>query len=367
MSATTLMSQRDNQLKFESDWKISLEEIHPHLLSRPKETDVIKLLHELSIAFVDRNELLKSYGSKADYVSAYSQVFLPTNAPKLEFLVEQLPSEIRNDFKKGNWQFIDFGCGPGTYSLSWLNLFPNSNCLMIDSANAMLKQAKQLVSGIFGEGRIIDSESKLKEGKRVLFFGNVINEVSEKLAQDLIKKYSPDYVIMIEPGTKASFSQVAKIRQHLLSHDYSIHYPCLSQGACPIAPEGKVVENDWCHQVLRVTHDQSVERLCQLARLDRKIMPMIGHVYSKNEIQTAETSEGLLEGRVVQFLQESKFAFEYRICCFIEGEHKIIHCLLPKKKLSKDQKKDLKKASVGVKFYLNVLKEEKGKIHATLV
>lgn len=361
------MFQNASHLGFESRWKIGLDEIRPHLLVSPKESELIKLLKELSRAFVDRNKLLKTYGVREDYVSAYSQVFLPTNAPKLEFLLGQLPKSITDEFSSGQWHFIDFGCGPGTYSLSWLKLFPNSKCLLIDNADAMLRQARKLVSGLFGGEKLINSEIDLSEEKRVLFFGNVINEFSEKLVYDLVKKFQPTYLIIIEPGTKASFSQLTKLRDYLLKNDFKIKYPCLSQSGCPFAPVGAMIETDWCHQVLRTTHDLSVERLCQLAKLDRKILPMIAHVYAAEKNQKIVENTEVLEARVVQFLQENKFAFEYRVCCLIEGEHKVLFCSLAKKNLSKVQKRVLKKASVGVKLVLKVLKRKDNKIHCFLV
>lgn len=366
MSATTLISQDDNsQLVFNCQWKPSLEEISPALLSRPKETDVVKLLGQLSHAFTTRSDLLKSYGQDRDFVSAYAQVFLTTNIPKLEFILNALPKDLAKSFEEDSWQFIDFGCGPGTYSLAWLKRFPNSSCLPIDSAGAMLEQAQALVKHLYGAEKL---SSECTDQKKVLFFGNVINEVHTKLILEQIEKYDPEVLMFIEPGTKASFIQVSALREQLLSKDFQILYPCFTGAKCPIAPVGKAEPSDWCHQVLRMSHDQSVERLCQLARLDRKILPMIGHIYCrKSSLQVEQAQSDVQHARIIQYLQENKHAFEYRVCMERDGENQMKKAILPKKLLSKEQKKALKKASVGTQIAFSVTKQSQDAIHIKMI
>jgi hypothetical protein len=128
----------------------------------------------------------------------------------------------------------------------------------------------------------------------------------------------------------------------MLDH-YDVLYPCPGNGACP---------NNWCHQVLRTTHDQSVERLSQLVSLDRKILPMTAHVYRrKSKIMTLPNA-----ATVVRYIQETKFSFEYEVCHLVDGVNKNSIIEIMKKELTKEEIKDFKHSNVGDRLSFDVEK-----------
>ncbi|MGZ3857821.1 MAG: small ribosomal subunit Rsm22 family protein, partial [Bacteriovorax sp.] len=289
---------------------LSLDDIRPHLLSpNLKEGETVKFIKEMSLKFTARRDQIGDYVQDEDHVSSYAALYLPTNIPKLHFLLDKLPAEVLEDLKSR--PLIDMGCGPGTFALGWSLLFeaPPAEVVAIDSSKTMLLQAEKILKGFFPEINL-RTHSKFHEKKSdsVLFFGHSINEMGINKAQDLIMTIDPEYVIWIEPGTSELFRDLKKLRQILTDH-YDVLYPCPGNAPCP---------SEWCHQVLRTSHDPSIERLSQLVSLDRKVLPMTAHVYRrKNKALTVSASSTL-----IQYINETKFSFEYEVCSFDGVENK---------------------------------------------
>ena len=82
------------------------------------ESEFKKLLLKISSNFTSNREKINKYVLSPQMVSAYALFYIPTNYPKLFFLMNQLPIEVREVIKKCD--FIDIGTGPGTYLLSFL-------------------------------------------------------------------------------------------------------------------------------------------------------------------------------------------------------------------------------------------------------
>lgn len=334
----------------ESEWafgpfSLSLEELKPYLLiSNITETEIVKLINEMSVKFTKNREHITDYVFEHRHVSAYASFYLPTNIPKLHFLLSKLPAAVLEDFK--NRPFIDMGCGPGTFSLAWKKLMKSPGhveMIGVDSAQLMLDQATKIMNGFFPQDKF-QTLRKFEEKKSnsILFFGHSINEMGRQKAQDHIMTIDPEYVIWIEPGTSELFKELVTLRDIVLDH-YDVLYPCPSSAACP---------SDWCHQVLRTSHDPSIERLSQLVSLDRKILPMTAHVYRrKSKTPVISTS-----ATVIRYIQETKFSFEYEVCFADNGENKNAVIEIQKKQLSKEEVKNFKHSNVGDRLSFTVEK-----------
>ena len=175
-----------------------------------------------------------------------------------------------------------------------------------------------------------------------------MNEISAEKRKNFLKKSDAKYIFIIEPGTTRDFNNLLPLRDYLIQElDYDIMYPCPSQNLCPM-----IGSENWCHQVLRMSHDPSIERFSQLLSLDRKAMPFIGHIYKKG---------GGLEKKnyphFVRFLVETKYSFEWEVCINELGQNKIYLFEIPKKEHSKEMLKTLKKLSVGCQFSYTELKK----------
>jgi len=69
----------------------SLSELRPYLLNPElSEADCIKAIRSLSAGFTVSRDKMGKYGDDADLVSAYTLLYLPTNWPKLSYILDQL-------------------------------------------------------------------------------------------------------------------------------------------------------------------------------------------------------------------------------------------------------------------------------------
>ena len=351
--------------------RTNFEALQEHLLKPDlSESEFKKLLLKISSNFTSHREKIEKYVLSPEMVSAYALFYVPTNYPKLFFLMNQLPIEIREVIKKCD--FIDIGTGPGTYLLSFLDFIEekisvNQRVFGIDQSGLMLEQAKKMIDGFFPDlsdsikfkknRKELSLELKEEKNKKILFFGHSLNEMGVTEARKWVDDFDPHFVSFIEPGTPDTFKSILSMRKIMKEKGYKILYPCSSLDlGCPM--EGT---QDWCHQVLKVVHDPWVERLCQLVSKNRRVMPMIAHIYSK-EIQSSNESEDVIKVTLIRVLKETKFSFQWQVCLAIGEElssdlnHSLITVDVLKKYYSKKDQKALKKVSVGEIVYLNKVK-----------
>jgi ribosomal protein RSM22 (predicted rRNA methylase) len=332
--------------------RLSLEDIRPHLLNPSlKDTELAHLIQEMSAKFTVKRHQIDDYVQDDDRVSAYASLYLPTNLPKLSFLLEKLSDDVLADL--AGRPFVDVGTGPGTFSLGWRLMFEKTpEIIAVDTSRKMLEQTRKMLKGFFPDVNLV-TESKFhqKKSDSVLFFGHSINEMGTYKAQDLIVSIDPEYVIWIEPGTSELFKDLKKLRESVLEH-YDVLYPCPNATACP---------SEWCHQVLRTSHDQEIERLCQLVGLDRKILPMMAHVYRRKK------AESIINGATtIRYINETKFSFEYEVCYLDQGVNTNAVIEIQKKQLSKEEEKHFKNADVGEKISFEIEKRIQNKLRVRL-
>lgn len=340
---------------------ISLNEIKPYLLSsKLEDRKLASLLEKIKVMYtIDRKGLPNKIWSR-DEVSAYTAFYLTTNAVKFEWIMDQLSSELRRELSECD--VIDFGTGPGTYLLAFNHYFENApgEMIGIDKEPLMLEQAQKILVGLHPTTSFTfreDVPSFSSSRRKLLVFGNSCNELSSKEISAIVKKVEADYILFIEPGTPAVYDQLMEVRSNFKnSKDFICHYPCPSlELECPVKKRVDAGGEDWCHQVWRGTHDPSVERLGQLAKIDRKSMPMIIHLYQKQRIGSSRPNSGT-EARFIRYLNESKYAFTWEVCLLEEGELRLCQFEIMKKSLEKKEIKSFKKLSVGQNFTFEVLK-----------
>jgi SAM-dependent methyltransferase len=311
------------------------------------ESDLIKSIEKVSNSFVfDRNSI-GEYRDDPKLVTAYYNFYFPTNVLKMKELFSRLDSSLIESFLSHD--FIDFGCGPGTFGSGFLDYFPqyDKTVYEVDISRTMLEQAKKSQEHLFPGKDIvyIKNYKKIKTDKPVLFFGNSANEMSEKLIQEVIKFYDPEYLIFMEPGTKDSFFKVLKIREYLLENGHNSLYPCSSNNDCQL----KNQEKDWCHQYFKVNYEPCIERISQKLKKDRRNLPVISHVFSKTKI-THNFSV------IIRSFAESKFGKEFEVCT---GENKIQRIEILYRGYSKKEKKSIDNLLSGEQVSFEIIKEIK--------
>ncbi len=277
---------------------MNLAEITPHLLyAFPHESALIAAIEEISRKFTTDRAKIGDYLKDERLVSAYTAFYLATNLPKLNAIMKWLPEEWKESLK--GRPLIDLGAGPGTFSLAWRQIFGAGTFLQIENSEAMKKQARKLWDGNF------PAEEMKHTGlapNGILLFGHSANEMNSETAIHYVEKFSPDDIIFIEPGTPEFFGKMLEIRSRLIASGWNVLYPCPAEAECPMRGT-----SDWCHQFIHVSHDKDVERLSQIMRLDRKLLPLTVQVFSRRKYERAQE-------RLVRVLPETKFSFEWQVC-----------------------------------------------------
>jgi len=312
------------------------------------EDRLISCLKEISQNFTTNRKKIADYRRDAEMVEAYAAFYLPTNLPKFSFVLSRLPEAVKQKVLAAD--FFDIGSGPGTYSIAYLQNEGKGQVYAIDNAPLMLKQMKvELNKYHFGAEVMGVSPQEVfikdiqKENERCLFFGNSFNEMSEYDFEKYFEKINPDILFFIEPGTPEVFNKLKNLREMLIKKNWQVAYPCPNNETCPMP------SNDWCHQIVRMTHDPETERLAQLIKLDRHQMPMCAHVYIKTKNIAVEHKLA----RITRFLSDSKFSIEYQVCF----ENKLLKFEFQKKRMSKDQIKLMGQFCVGDELKFDLQEE----------
>jgi hypothetical protein len=277
---------------------MKLAEIIPHLLyTFSHESDLVAAIQEISRKFTTERAKIGDYLKEERLVSAYTAFYLATNIPKLAGIMKWMSDEWKESVK--GRPLIDLGAGPGTFSLAWRELFGSGEFLQIEHSEAMKKQARKLWDGNF-PSQEMKHTGTVANG--ILLFGHSANEMDSETAIHYVGKFSPDDIIFIEPGTPEFFGKMLEIRTRLIQNGWHVLFPCPKESECPMRGT-----TDWCHQFIHVSHDPEVERLSQIMRLDRKLLPLTVQIFSRREYhQPAE--------RLVRVMPETKFSFEWQVC-----------------------------------------------------
>lgn len=333
---------------------MNISKLTPYLLTHFKtEHQLVQEINNMSLNFTQQRDKIEDYLNDEKMVSAYTLFYLTTNYPKLSKILDEHFSNYINEFSDCEW--IDIGCGPGTFTFALVDYFKNkidSTVWGIETSPLMRKQARKIQEGIYPEAniKIVQSVSDIsvKTKKRILLFGHSANEMKVNEVQKYIDRLEANFVLFIEPGTKGYFQNFLQIRKELIKKNYNILYPCLSQKSCPM-------ENteDWCHQYLKVSHDQEVERLTQLTHKNRKWLPLSISLFGLNK----KIIYDLNTARIIRTFPSTKFSFEWDVCLYNDDKNRLIHFQVLKRNLSKSEAKELDNILAGRSFTFDVDKD----------
>ncbi len=323
---------------------MNLSQLLPHLLHEFKsEADLVRAIEEISVKFTKERESISDYLNDPRLVSAYAAFYLTTNLPKLSAVCQWLTPEEREELKV--FDLIDVGAGPGTFSLAWRELLGTKSA-MIETSKLMREQAVKFYQGLYQEEALFKPE--LLERKKLLLFGHSLNEMGVEAGLEYIKKFNPEKIWLLEPGTKQSFALALSLREKLITQKWQVRFPCLSSAECPMKNT-----DDWCHQYLHVTHDPEVERLTQLASRDRRHLPMTVMMFQREprEMETEKLA------RIVRVYPQTKFSHEWQVCLSSEAGNQLQRFELPFKLNSKTDKKNIESYTSGQGIEFEVEKD----------
>lgn len=327
---------------------MNLAQINQQLIySFNSEADLVKAIEKVSHNFTQKREDLAQYLKDPRLVSAYTSFYLSTNLPKLAAVFNYLDKNFQD---YADYEVIDIGSGPGTFMLSILEKLPSVKVCGIETAELMREQAKRLIEFAYPRANYHlyagVNEVEKRTQKRLGIFSHSANEMEVSEVLNYIKKLELDEVLFVEPGTKDFFSKSLELRSQLQAKGYQIQYPCPSNAACPLS------ENDWCHQFIKVSLPEDVQRLCQLVKKDRSLLPLTIHFYTKEESLAAQAIN-----RIIRTYAPSKFAVEMEVCTMAGDENRVKKLQQLTRKLKKSEIKALAKIKAGQKIKFKVEKE----------
>ncbi len=283
--------------------ELSLSTLYPHLIySFRNERELVKAVEEISLKFTRERESITDYSKDPKLVSAYTVFYLLTNFPKLEAVMKWLPANWIGKLLTSD--FIDVGAGSGTFSLAMKALGARGDFYQIEKSPFMREQARKIWSAYYNQ-ELNQSERWDWKNERTRFalFGHSANEMDLETIISYIDAIGPEHLLFVEPGTKDFFSKMLLIREELLKKGFHLLYPCPNESDCPMRNT-----NDWCHQFIEVRHTAEVERLSQLVKKDRKLMPLTIQAFSKTYF------EKKIQERIVRVFPETKFSHEWEVC-----------------------------------------------------
>jgi SAM-dependent methyltransferase len=323
------------------------------LIEKLTEAQLIKNVTHLSQIFNFRLDQIKNYAKNPALVAAYASFYMPLNIDKLKFILSNIEEFPQDPKFWESCEIVDFGCGPGTYSLALYEYLKKPKELsfkFIDSSKIMLDQAKKITENLYPSLKASFHQDLFrninKNKKPVLLFGNIVNECGHLYALDIVTKLKPEIIILIEPGTKQAFNQILPFRDEMIKNKYNCLYPCPAMSSCPIAHD----ENQWCHQILKTKQDPALQRMGQLVKLDRKVQPFIGHVYSR--FKASPKNAFLFRQKKI-----TKHSFEWQLCQNQGDQLALVNAQIPKKNLKKQDIIKIKELSCGFFPKFEVLKK----------
>jgi ribosomal protein RSM22 (predicted rRNA methylase) len=322
---------------------MNLESIRPHLLYQFKsDHELVSSIQELSDKFTKNRDQIGDYLKDPRLVSAYTAFYLLTNIPKLAEVFKRLPSEFLKDIRHS--PFVDFGAGPGTFSIAmkeWLGE-EKLDFFQIEISSLMKEQGREIFKAFYPNVNLVQHTKAVEIKDSFLLFGHSSNEIGCEETMSLIEVIRPKHILFIEPGTKDFFKQILVLRGKLKELGFSQFYPCPHEEECPL----KGSDSDWCHQYIQVKHHPDIERISQMAKKDRRNMPLTIAGFSKNNY--SKTQE-----RIIRVFPETKFSFEWEVC----HKEKNDRYQLLKRNLNKDQIKSLEALLSGDEIQTKLVKD----------
>lgn len=311
------------------------------------EAQLVSSINELSQLYVFKRDKINSKELSNQLATAYLYFYFTTNLPKLFQLLKYLPQSLIDQIAATPW--IDFGSGPGTYTVAWYSwlayhkkTYPPA-ALLVENDFSMQDIANKVLDHFLANENIsvTSALTKKKFDHATLFFGHSCNELPVDKIIEIIKEANPKFIIFLEPGTPEVFKKILEIRVHLITAGHITHYPCLQNQHCPMMSQ--TFTKDWCHQYLSLKFSPSVDRLTQLASLRRNHSALIFHIYERAQDKALAVNSQSY--RVVQGPIEAKGVWSWKVCG-ADGQIRYFESLT--RQYTKDQLALLNKKIPGV-------------------
>ncbi|MEW6735299.1 MAG: small ribosomal subunit Rsm22 family protein [Acidobacteriota bacterium] len=239
---------------------------------------VARSLATLSLSFTDRAKFARGYLKDADLRRAYLLYYLPSNLPKIRFLLNELSIHPGGLPLGQELRLLDLGAGQGAATLGLLDYLNTARGLTysqlrivgVDLTSQSLEDYRWLVSQYLEtiypishclETYPVQLESGLPatvDGEYDLIIAaNFLNELFRNntaaialrarwLAEEIGPRLASDgSIIIIEPALKDTTQALMQLHDLLINqYGFTIYSPCPTANNCPML---SVSVRDWCH------------------------------------------------------------------------------------------------------------------------
>jgi ribosomal protein RSM22 (predicted rRNA methylase) len=164
---------------------------------------------------------------------------------------------------------LDLGAGPGTASWAAVEAFPSIRFVRLierDAAMAALGREfmlgsvqEPLVNATWVRGDV--SQELQVDSTDLVVMSYLLGELPASSADRLVQRawaITNKLLIILEPGTRAGFQQIERVRAEMISRGAKIAAPCPHHDRCPMSAAG-----DWCH------FSQRLERTAEHRRMKK--------------------------------------------------------------------------------------------------
>ncbi|KAB8030614.1 small ribosomal subunit Rsm22 family protein [Fluviispira multicolorata] len=183
--------------------------------------------------------------------------YIAARMPATFGAISRVLEEIDHETKEKITSLLDLGAGPGTAAWAACEAFPNlTNVTLIEREVEMLLLGQRLAK----ENNILKNanwlansmEKAIKEANNTdlivasYSFNEIPKDKKSVFLKDLWEKTN-HILILVDPGSKESFSSLHEARSWFLSQNAHILAPCSHTSTCPA-----FANNDWCHFSTRI-------------------------------------------------------------------------------------------------------------------
>lgn len=318
-----------------------LQVLSPHLFELsgrgklPKSSlkEIVNAVSEMSRSYNDvkqRDDNL-IISTKSEAIS-YAHYYGTINSAKVAHLLNLISVSTKP------LRVLDFGCGPGTSSLSMIQAGHRVECITaIESSHHMLdvfsKALRKIAPNVPLSSYANLSDIRLSNFD-IIFCCNVLNEVEESqrfsVISSLRNHLSENGILMIlEPGNFDSTRALMNLRDKVVDEfkDLAIAYPCTHYSKCPMINE----PTQWCHSSIRWQRPSLIQQIDELTGFNKHEIKYSALVLQR----TQRIADSRL--RVIREPIKSKTGFRIGVCG--QGRYGVV-CVDPRS--AKIERKTLK-------------------------
>ncbi len=258
------------------------------LISNKKLAEIKKDYKEVSLKY--RGEKINSISVVSSDKQAIG--YITSRMPETSVIIDDVLNKISNliDLNKEVNSVLDLGSGTGSALWALENYVNKINIYAVEREPEMVKYSQKLSKDLelkityIQEDVLSKTVEDLLETDLVLesFMLNEMNDQDRRQTLDLMVQKAKKYIILIEPGTPASYKKMMENRDYLLSKKLNLVLPCMHSEKCAL-------KDDYCNFSVRVNRTKILKQVKEgsLGYEDEKYFYL---VFSKEELSKTKNA-----------------------------------------------------------------------------